>query len=91
MDKEKILYWAGTIGHCLITLALSFIHIGFLSVGFFLGREIAQAEYRYIQANGGKRYDCPWYCGMIPSAWTLKSVLDWLLPMIIAIIMFIFY
>lgn len=81
---DTVKYWLGTIGHCLLTLVM--LPIGFLPVGFFLGREIAQAEYRYIQAHGGKRYNCPWYCGLIPSAWTIKGLLDWILPLVIVII-----
>lgn len=48
---------------------------------FFCGREHAQAEYRYIEANGGKRADCSVFCGFFPSAWPLKSLLDWILPL----------
>ena len=51
---------------------------------FYLGREIAQAEYRYIEAHGGKRANCPSWCGFIPSAWTLKGLLDWALPMLVS-------
>ena len=57
----------------------------FWSASFYLGREIAQAEYRFIQANGGKRADVPWYCGFYPSAWTAKSVLDCLLPWVVCL------
>ena len=31
---------------------------------FFLGRELAQAEYRYIKANGGSRYSTPLWPGI---------------------------
>ena len=51
---------------------------------FYLGREVAQAEYRYIEAHGGKRADCPWWCGLVPSAWTLKGLLDFLLPLAVS-------
>lgn len=50
---------------------------------FFCGREHTQAEYRYIEANGGKRADCSAFCGFFPSAWDLKSLLDWILPLIV--------
>lgn len=52
----------------------------FWPAAFYFGREHAQAEYRYIQSHGGKRANCPWWCGFAPSAWTLKSLLDCLLP-----------
>jgi hypothetical protein len=48
---------------------------------FFLGREIAQAEYRLIQQHyGGKRANMPWYGAAEPRAWTRKGLLDWILP-----------
>ena len=52
---------------------------------FYMGREHAQAEYRYIQEHGGHRADCPWWCGFVPSAWTAKSLLDFLFPLAIAL------
>ena len=48
---------------------------------FYLGREIAQAEYRYIEAHGGIRKECPLWCGFMPEAWTAKGMLDWILPL----------
>lgn len=51
---------------------------------FYAGREVAQAEYRYIQSHGGHRADCPWWCGFIPSAWMGKSLLDFLLPFVVS-------
>ena len=53
---------------------------------FYLGREHAQAEYRYIQAHGGSRHEVPWWCGFLPSAWTTKGVTDWVGPLLIAIL-----
>ncbi len=52
-----------------------------LGVGFFLGREHAQAEYRVIQKfYDGKRANMPWYGGFEPRGWDRKSVLDFVLP-----------
>jgi hypothetical protein len=54
---------------------------------FFLGREHAQAEYRVIQAYyEGKRTNMPWYGGFESKAWSLKSVLDFGLPIIVTTI-----
>lgn len=53
----------------------------FWTPAWYCGREAAQAEYRYIEAHGGKRAACPWWCGLCPSAWTAKGLLDWLLPL----------
>lgn len=54
-----------------------------LGVGFFVGREHAQAEYRVIQKfYDGKRANMPWYGGFEPRGWDLDSVLDLLFPII---------
>ena len=52
----------------------------------FIGRELAQAEYRYIQANGGSRYSTPQrpeIASLHPRWWSRDSVLDWLLPVVV--------
>ena len=55
-----------------------------LPVGFYIGREFAQAEYRYIAAYcDGKRANMPWYAPFTPAAWTVKSLLDWILPTVV--------
>jgi len=57
------------------------------SSGYFLGREMAQAEYRVIQKfYEGKRANMPWYGGFEIRAWDLKSVLDFGLPIIVTTI-----
>ena len=53
---------------------------------FYLGREHAQAEARYIDAHGGHRADCPWWCGFLPESWTAKSLMDCLLPLAVSIV-----
>ena len=55
----------------------------------YIGREHAQAEYRYIQSHGGKRANCPWYCGFLPEAWTVKGIMDWLIPLIVGICFYV--
>ena len=49
---------------------------------FFVGREHAQAEYRYISAfGGGRRINMPWWGGFDRRVWTkLDAWLDWLVP-----------
>jgi len=50
---------------------------------FFLGREHAQAEYRVIQKfYDGKRANMPWYGGFERRAWDVKSILDFVLPIV---------
>lgn len=47
---------------------------GALAAGFYIGREVAQAEHRCIQwFYGNKRANAPWYCGLEPRAWNVKS------------------
>jgi hypothetical protein len=61
---------------------------------FYMGRELSQSEYRYIEAHGKKRANCPWYCGLLPSAWTGKGFLDfflpWLVGMVFAVVAYLF-
>lgn len=52
---------------------------------FFIGREHAQAEYRYIEANGGSRYDTPEppeIAALNPRWWSKDAVLDFVFPVI---------
>jgi hypothetical protein len=54
---------------------------------FWLGREHAQAEYRHIQAVGGKRENMPAFGGFYPVYWDKASFLyDLVLPVIVAVI-----
>ena len=79
--------------HALITAVwcLAFIALDlpcpflFWAPAFYAGREVAQAEERYIKAHGGKREKCSKFCGFFPSAWTAKGLLDFLLPLAVAL------
>lgn len=51
----------------------------------YIGREVAQAEYRYIEDHGGERKKAPWYCGFMPKAWTAKGLADCLVPLVVGI------
>jgi len=54
---------------------------------YFVGREYAQAEYRNIEQNyGGFRRNMPYFGGLEPRAWTLKGLLDFILPSIAVIL-----
>jgi hypothetical protein len=51
---------------------------------YFVGREYAQAEYRNIEQNyGGLRRNMPYFGGLEPRAWTLKGLLDFILPSLV--------
>lgn len=42
-----------------------------LACGYFLGRELAQAEYRWIEQFGeGLRANAPWWAAFDPQVWT---------------------
>jgi hypothetical protein len=47
----------------------------------FIGREHAQAEYRWIEhLGGGLRANMPWWGGFDPKVWDRHSLLGFLLP-----------
>jgi len=49
--------------------------------GYYIGREMAQAEYRVIQNfYDGKRVNMPWYGAFERRAWNVKSISDFVLP-----------
>jgi len=56
---------------------------------FWLGREIAQAEYRYIeQSETRRRADMPWNAIFKKKSWTRKSILiDFVIPTIGAFVL----
>ena len=48
---------------------------------YFVGREYAQAEYRNIEQHyGGFRRNMPYWGGLELRAWTIKGLLDFILP-----------
>lgn len=76
--------------HTIIALALQLICAWFTSnwwlgaaigAAFYIGRELAQAEYRIIYTHyGRKRANAPWWCGFDRRAWTAKGLMDWIAP-----------
>lgn len=80
------------IGHLIAALAVQ-AAIGLLSgdwwagaalgAGLFIGREHAQAEYRWIAAYtpDGRRAAMPWWGGFDPRVWNkLDAWADWIIP-----------
>jgi len=59
------------------------------SVGFFVGREHAQAEERYIKANGVVRTNAKWpeFGALQPKLWNIDSVLDFVVPAVCVALM----
>ena len=79
--------------HAVVALAIQMI-VGFATgnwwagaafgVGLYMGREHAQAEYRWIERFGaGRRANMPWYGGFDVKVWTKKSVLDFMAPAVL--------
>lgn len=60
-------WWAGGLGACC----------------YFIGRELAQAEYRWIEQFGeGQRANAPWWAAFDIRAWTsLDQIADIAAPM----------
>jgi hypothetical protein len=87
--------------HSLIALAIQAIFAIFfkdLWLGavagsfYFIGREYAQAEHRNIQNNyHGLRSNMPFWGGLQPRAWTLKGLVDFILPTVVVVIVALLY
>lgn len=60
---------------------------GALASSYFIGREVAQAEYRWIEQFGsGLRADMPWHAVFDPRVWqTADQIADWLGPVIVTL------
>jgi len=53
------------------------------AAGYYIGREMAQAEYRVIQTYyDGRRSKMPWYGAFERRAWNVKAILDFVLPIV---------
>jgi hypothetical protein len=58
-----------------------------LPSGYFLGREIAQAEYRWIEQFGeGLRANLPWWGALDAEVWARPDQMaDWLGPLLVTV------
>lgn len=58
-----------------------------LPSGYFIGREVAQAEYRWIEQYGdGLRANLPWDAVFDRRVWqTLDQTADWLAPVAVTV------
>lgn len=58
-----------------------------LPCGYFVGREVAQAEYRWIETfGGGLRANMPWHAAFDPRVWqTIDQFADWAGPLVACI------
>lgn len=63
------------------------VYASLAAVCFYLGCEHAQSEQRVItQHYNNKRANAPCWCEFDRGAWTVKCMLDWLLPLVVFII-----
>lgn len=54
---------------------------------FYLSREFAQAEYRYVLRHcHGSFAEMPTFAGFYPESWNTKSILDCLIPLCVSLL-----
>jgi hypothetical protein len=94
MDKLDL----SPVYHALLAVAVQAV-IGLLTgnwwvgaafgAAFYIGREHAQAEYRWIKTFGdGKRSNLPAWGGFDPRVWRgeYDALLDWILPVVAVVV-----
>lgn len=86
----------GTISHVIIVAVIQLI-VGYLTgnywfgaifgTAYYLGREVAQAEDRWVKEVSHLYEKALWQKAraLDPRAWNTKSVLDWVLPMVVTV------
>jgi hypothetical protein len=92
------------IEHSLYALAIQFAFILLLDTGafvgfiaasfFFVGRELAQAEYRYIRiyTNGRRTDDMRWWKALLPQIWNVDSLFwDLMLPICLTLAVALYF
>ena len=85
-----MIHAAITFAWCFLAWFLPWPWLCFFPAAMYVGREFAQAEYRYIETYcDRKRANMPWWAPFTLKAWTVKGVLDFILPCLVAVIMFI--
>ncbi len=63
-----------------------------LAIGIFVGREHAQAEYRWIETFGShRRAYMPWWGGFDLRVWKADAWLDWIFPAIVTVTPALFF
>ncbi|WP_404839924.1 hypothetical protein [Aeromonas media] len=92
LDLSPIIHAAITMAmQCAIGIAIDVWGIGgALGCMWFIAREHTQAEYRWIATFGhGKRAAMPWWGGFDWQVWDLASLLDWLVPVLACIAVYL--
>ena len=92
MDTSPIGHAVAAVAlQCAVGLLFGDWHTGGL-VGcmWFFAREHTQAEYRWISSFGnGKRANMPWWGGFDPRAWDKASLMDWLVPVVACLALYL--
>ena len=81
----------GMLGHIVLALLIqaltarlcrSWLAGALVASAWSVSREIAQAEYRWVERfGGGLRANMPWWGGIDPAVWQkIDPWLDWLMP-----------
>ena len=75
---------------CLVVLGFKFpAFVALWPSIFYISREFAQAEYRYIlRYCNGSFSNMPTFAGFYPEIWNIKSILDFVLPTVVSIIFY---
>lgn len=88
MNKSHLEHAAYALALLAVGYFLGFAELALgLAIGLMVGREHAQAEYRYLQTAGLKRADVKWLELRVlvsKSAWSKDSVLDFAIPAVVA-------
>lgn len=90
MDLSPIYHAAlAVVAQCVIGLLTDNWWAGAaFGAAFYIGREHAQAEYRWIKSFGeGKRSNMPAWGGFDPRVWAgnYASIADWLVPAVVVV------
>lgn len=81
--------------HSIITLATALAaslfgwqwQAALVMAALWLGREHAQAEYRWLAAHNANRSRMPWVAGFLPESWNRDALVnDLLLPILAGIV-----
>lgn len=89
MNLTPLEHVAEALGIAAVVMVLTYLLVDLnvlagctAGVSFFIGRELCQAEYRWISTYGaGLRANLPWWGCFDPRVWrSLDSTLDWVAP-----------
>lgn len=93
MNKSHLEHIAYTLALLAVGYWLGFAGIALgLAIGLMVGREHAQAEYKYLQTAGLKRSEVKWLELRVlvsKSTWSKDSVLDFAIPAVVTTVAYL--